>query len=177
MRTFKMKRRSRRSLALGLATIWGACGAGGCGSSASTRKLDTVTLERAIAESILTEKHIYTLVSCPASTPQQEGRKFTCEAKLTVGTYPIYVTETNRSGHVRYGNQAALIALNTSRVARAIEASVLGERHLHARVSCPSGVLQQKGLTFTCTAKVGHKSYPFKVSEIDSDGHVHYVGE
>jgi hypothetical protein len=146
----------------------------GCGSS--TAKLNTVAIERAIAESILTQRHIRSLVSCPAGIPQQEGRTFTCEAKLTVGAYPMYVTETDGSGHVRYGNKAGLVALDTASVERAIETSILSQRKLHAHVACPTGVLQQKDLVFTCTARIGAKSYPFSVTEVDGSGHVRYVG-
>jgi hypothetical protein len=146
----------------------------GCGSGAA--QLNTVAVERAIAKSILTESHIYSLVSCPAGIPQQKGRAFTCEAKLTVGAYPMYVTEIDGSGHVRYGDKAALVALDTARVERAIQSSMLAERGLHTRVACPAGVLQQKDLVFTCTARDGAKSYPFSVTEMDGSGHVRYVG-
>jgi hypothetical protein len=124
----------------------------------------------------LTERHIYTLVTCPAKMPQQQGRTFTCQAKLAVGTYPMYVTETDNAGHVRYANSAPLVTLNTAKVAHAIEASVLAQRHLHARVSCPSGVLQRKGLSFTCTAHIGSGHAPFAVTVVDRNGHVRYVG-
>jgi len=146
----------------------------GCGSSSAV-KLDNAALERSIAESILTQRHVYTLVSCPAE-PQREGITFTCKAMLTVGTYPITVTETDGSGHVRYGNQVALVALDTTKVARAIKASVLAQRGLHVRVVCPSNVLQQKGLAFACTVKSAGKSYRFEVTETNDHGHVRYIG-
>jgi hypothetical protein len=147
----------------------------GCGSSSSGVHLNKVGLERAIAESILTEHHIYTLVSCPTE-PQQEGLKFTCEAMLTVGRYPIEVTETNGKGHVSYANTTPLVVLDSASVTRAIKRTLLTERGLHAHVSCPSNVLQQKGVIFTCTAVVRGKSYPFEVTEVDSRGAVHYIG-
>ncbi len=177
MRTSQKKRQPMRAPALMLALVVALTAAlAGCGSSdAKPKTLSTVNVERAIARSILTERHIYSLVSCPAE-PQQSGRTFTCEAKLTVGTYPMYVTETDGSGHVRYGNKTPLVALDTARVQRAIEASVLAQRGLHARVACPAGVLQHKGLVFTCTARVGGKHYPFSVTEVDGHGHVRYIG-
>jgi hypothetical protein len=42
--------------------------------------------------------------------------------------------------------------LNTKRVALAIEQSILSERQLHAKVTCPAAVPQAKGRTFTCLA-------------------------
>jgi hypothetical protein len=163
----------------GAAAALGGCGGGeetSVSPSAATAKISQVAVERAIATSILKQRHMYALVSCPAGIPQQKGRKFTCEAKLTVGTYPMYVTETDGNGHVRYGNKAPLVALNTGKVQEAIQASILAQRNLTAQVRCPSGVLQQKGLKFRCTAKVAGKAYPFEVVETDGNGNVKYVG-
>jgi allophanate hydrolase subunit 2 len=42
--------------------------------------------------------------------------------------------------------------LNTARVALSIEQSILKERHIHAKVSCPAVVPQETGKTFTCIA-------------------------
>jgi hypothetical protein len=42
--------------------------------------------------------------------------------------------------------------LNTARIALSIEQSILKERHIHAKVSCPAVVAQQTGKTFTCVA-------------------------
>jgi hypothetical protein len=146
----------------------------GCGASNS--KLNTVVVERAIANTILAERHIDATVSCPPGVPQQKGRVFTCTARLAVGTYPVSVTEADGNGHVRYGNPAPLSVLDTARVARAITISIRSQRRLQAHVVCPSGVLQQKGLVFTCTATVRRHGYPFTVTEVDGNGHVRYVG-
>lgn len=148
----------------------------GCGSSAGMATLDTVKLERAIAGSILTGHHVYTLVSCPAHVPQQRGHRFACTANLSVGRYPVYVTEVDGGGHVSYGDEAPLSTLDTQRVEQSIAASIHARRGLRANVVCPDEVLQQRGLTFTCTATVGSRSYPFAVTESDGDGHVRYVG-
>lgn len=42
--------------------------------------------------------------------------------------------------------------LNVKRVELAITQSILTERHQHANVRCPKGVLQEQGLTFKCIA-------------------------
>lgn len=153
-----------------------AAGAAFAGCGTSTSKLNTVTVERAIANSILTERHIHATVSCPPRIPQQKGRVFTCTARPAVGAYPVSVTEIDGNGHVRYGNPAPLSVLDTARVARAITISIRTQRRLRAHVVCPSGVLQQKGLVFTCTATVHSRGYPFTVTEVDGNGHVQYVG-
>jgi hypothetical protein len=96
------------------------------------------------------------------------------------------------------GSSRAPIILNTEKVERAIEHSSLAQRGTHARVSCPSGVHQKKGLSFSCTAVVDRDSAPccpevdkrgstrcctavvergstrFVVTELDGHGHVHY---
>jgi hypothetical protein len=145
----------------------------GCGSGATT--LDSVRVERAIADSILRERNLRTTVSCPTRVPQKSGHAFTCQARLDVGIYPIAVTETNGAGHVRYENRSPLLVLNTIKVQRAIRASILEQRHLRAVVRCPAEILQEVGLTFTCRASVNGRSYPFAVSETDGEGHVRYL--
>jgi hypothetical protein len=64
--------------------------------------------------------------------------------------------------------------LNTEKVERAIEQSSFSQRGADARVSCPSGVHQRKGLVFSCTAVVGRASTRFVVTEVDDAGNVHY---
>ena len=64
--------------------------------------------------------------------------------------------------------------LNTEKVERAIERSSMAQRRLSARVTCPSGVRQKKGLQFSCTAVVKRASTRFVVTQLDGSGHVHY---
>jgi hypothetical protein len=147
-----------------------------CGSS--TRNLDSVTVERAIAKSILRERGLYTTVACPSKVPQLVRRVFTCTARLDVGRYPVMVTEINGSGRVGFQDERPLVVLNVAKVQRAIEASVFHQRHLRATASCPAEVLQRAGLVFQCTAVIDGEAhrYPFVVSELDDAGHVRYVG-
>jgi hypothetical protein len=72
------------------------------------------------------------------------------------------------------GSAGSPTILNTEKVERAIEQSSFVQRGLHAEVSCPSGVHQKKGLTFSCTAVVGRRSTLFTVSELNGSGQVHY---
>lgn len=65
--------------------------------------------------------------------------------------------------------------LDTERVERAIERSVLEKRHLTTTVSCPSDIEQKKGLKFRCIATYKGGRTPFVVTE-DAKGAVHYVG-
>ena len=69
----------------------------------------------------------------------------------------------------------AATILNTEKVERAIERSVAAQRGKTARVSCPSGVHQKKGLVFSCTALVKKVSTRFVVTQQDGAGQVRYV--
>lgn len=72
------------------------------------------------------------------------------------------------------GSPAAPTILDTEKVERAIERSSLEQRDKVARVSCPSGVRQASGRTFTCTAVVGKATTRFRVAQLDDRGHVRY---
>jgi len=146
---------------------------GGCGS---TPTLSTIATERAIAASILTQRHVRAKVTCPSRVPRRAGLTFTCTATLDVGTYPVLATEVNASGRIRYENQSRLVILNIAAVERAIRRSILSQRHLRSTMTCPAAVIQQAGVRFTCTATVNGRRYPFEVTEIDGNGHVRYLG-
>jgi hypothetical protein len=166
--------------AFGLAELLAALLAAVCLSAcaSSISNLDSARIERAIARSILTEHHLDATVSCPAKIRQLRGDVFTCTALFEVGTYPVTVTETGNGGEVRYRDERPLVALNIAKVQGAIEASVARERHVRAKVSCPGEVLQQVGLHFRCIAVFagGARRAEFDVQELDSTGHVRYVG-
>jgi hypothetical protein len=68
----------------------------------------------------------------------------------------------------------APVILNTKAVEHAIEASILTQRKLTADVDCPSGVHQQKGLTFRCIATTTGAKATFVVRQTDDQGHVTY---
>ena len=79
---------------------------------------------------------------------------------------------------------SAKTKLNTARVARSIEQSILTQRHLRSRVVCPTSVPQEKGRTFECVAttetvkqpvKVGKT--PFVVTVQNVNGYVTYEGK
>jgi hypothetical protein len=67
-------------------------------------------------------------------------------------------------------------ALDTERVERAIEQSILQKRKIQATVSCPSGIELKKGKKFRCLATYKGGRTPFLVTEDDDKGAVHYVG-
>ncbi|MHB8234707.1 MAG: DUF4333 domain-containing protein [Solirubrobacteraceae bacterium] len=157
------------------APLLGLLGLSACGSS--TQSLNSAKIERSIAQSILKQHGLHAAVACPSENGLQKGRSFTCTARLDVGVYPVTVTETDGSGHVRYSDRRPLAALDIAKVQRAIEVSIFRQRHVSAKASCPAEVLQQAGVSFRCSAVIAGASrrYPFAVREIDNAGHVRYV--
>ncbi len=79
---------------------------------------------------------------------------------------------------------AKATALDTTRVAQSIAASILAQRHLHAKVVCPVGIAQEAGKTFECIATTPNAknpkvtvTTPFVVTIESSKGYVTYVGK
>jgi hypothetical protein len=66
------------------------------------------------------------------------------------------------------------VILNTERVERSIEGSILAQRDLASMVSCPVNIVQA-GVAFDCQATVRGRQFRVVVSETDSNGHVTYV--
>ena len=65
--------------------------------------------------------------------------------------------------------------LSTTQTKKAIEESILTQRHIHATVVCPTEVVREKGVTFQCVATTpnGAKTV-FHVVEANSRGYVEY---
>jgi len=81
-------------------------------------------------------------------------------------------------------NGSAKTNLNTARVARSIEQSILTQRHLRAKVVCPTSVPQEKGRKFECVATTETVKHPVKVGKtpfvvtVQNDkGYVTYEGK
>jgi ABC-type Fe3+-hydroxamate transport system substrate-binding protein len=69
---------------------------------------------------------------------------------------------------------SAKVNLNTPHIERAIELSILSQRHVHAKVVCPKVVPQKKGHDFTCVATVDKNTTPFAVVQQNNSGYVTY---
>jgi hypothetical protein len=106
---------SSHRLALAAAVLCCVGFLGACGSSKSTQgsttraatTLDTRRVALAIEQSILSERHIRSHVTCPTAVPQRAGRIFVCIA--TVGSVKHHTTSTpfvvkvqNDKGYVTY---------------------------------------------------------------------------
>jgi hypothetical protein len=180
-RSRRCTRRAARRIGAGLAGAVVCVAIAACGSSAPTKKIDTAALERSIAKSILVEHHLSTKVSCPAKVSEQKGANFNCYALLQVGRYRVPVTQVNGHGGVSWHARQPIVLLNIGRVKQAIEASIVKQRKVRAKVRCPGRVLQARGIRFTCVAtthggtKVHAGSYPFRVTETNGAGRVAYI--
>jgi Domain of unknown function (DUF4333) len=66
--------------------------------------LDTAKVEHAIEASILDQRRVRAMVSCPSEVLQQAGVRFRCTARIDGGArgYPFVVSETDNAGHLRY---------------------------------------------------------------------------
>ena len=84
---------------------------GACGSSSpkptvtASGVLDPKPIERAIAHSIVTQRHVRAYVTCPSGVPQMKGVTFVCLAVTRFGTTSFTVTQDNSYGHVVYRAQ------------------------------------------------------------------------
>jgi len=121
-----------------------------------------------------------------ATTPRTAGRVAArrgatlAAAALTGAALLSACGSSGSSGTTSGGN------LDTARVALSIEQSILSERHIHAKVTCPVTVAQETGKIFTCTAvsTVTTKgkpattvTTPFTVTVQNNKGYVTYRGE
>lgn len=92
-------------LGLAIAATLAACGSSSTSSSSSTAAkvdLNTPHVERAIALSILNQRHVHAKVVCPRRVPQEKGHDFTCIATVGKNTTPFIVTQQNNGGYVTY---------------------------------------------------------------------------
>jgi len=71
-------------------------------SQAPLATLNTAKVEQAINQSILSQRHLSSVVTCPAEVIQRAGIVFTCTATVNGRAYHFAVTEVDGNGHVRY---------------------------------------------------------------------------
>ncbi len=64
--------------------------------------LDIARVQKAIGDSILSQRHLHSAVTCPVEVIQQARVRFTCTATIAGLRYPFAVTELNSDGQVRY---------------------------------------------------------------------------
>lgn len=108
----------------------------------------------------------------PASI--RRGRAFRGATAVAAALATAAIISSCGSSSSSSSSTSAKTNLNTPHVERAIERSILSERHVHARVVCPKVVPQEKGRNFTCIATVGKTTTPFAVVQQNNGGYVTY---
>ena len=69
----------------------------------------------------------------------------------------------------------AASTLDPTRIEKAIEVSIVQQRHALSIAVCPTGVARRAGMQFTCTATTANgRRFRFLVTEKDNRGNVHY---
>ncbi len=71
-------------------------------NQASLVTLNIAGVEQAIKQSISSQRHLNSTVTCPAEVIQKAGIVFTCTAVVNGRSSPFEVTEVDDKGHVRY---------------------------------------------------------------------------
>jgi hypothetical protein len=71
-------------------------------SQAPLLTLNVAVVEQAIARSILSQRHVSAIVTCPTQILQKQGTFFTCSALIAGHHHTFDVTEVNDSGHISY---------------------------------------------------------------------------
>jgi len=70
------------------------------------------------------------------------------------------------------------VHLNTHQTQVAIEDTVFSDRHIHAKVTCPAEVVQEKGVSFVCVATTpAGATTPFQVTQMNNKGYVEYKAQ
>jgi major membrane immunogen (membrane-anchored lipoprotein) len=76
-----------------------------CGSSGSPATLNSGRIERAIAQSSLTQRGLRAEVTCPGEVRVENGSVFSCTAVVGHTTTRFAVTQIDGAGHVKYEGQ------------------------------------------------------------------------
>lgn len=103
------------------------------------------------------------------AAPARPGCRLATRAQIAFATGTVVI------GLGACGSQPTRI-LDTEKVERAIEQSILQKRHISAQVSCPSGTPQRTGYAFRCLATYRGGQTVFVVTEENANGGVYYVG-
>jgi hypothetical protein len=137
-----------RALGAALALTLGAT-ALGCGDDT----LDASKVEQGIEQDLSSATAQIASVSCPADMKEEEGKQFTCDAKLEGGgKAQVTVTQTDDRGNAVYAFKPGTMELADDAVEPVIEESLAARGVEGAQVDCPSLMPVADGATATCDA-------------------------
>jgi hypothetical protein len=139
-------------------------------------------------------EHMPGNTSIPTTVPQPAGaarakrsataRRAALLAVALAAAASIAACGSSSSSNSTSGSASGEVAgkrLDTARIQRSIELSILSEKHIHAAVTCPTEE-QRQGNVFTCYAsgtltrngKTEAFRTPFTVEEVNARGYVYY---
>ena len=121
----------------------------GCGSDT----VDAGEVEAAIEQQLSSATVRVSTVSCPDDVEQEEGAKFTCDAKLEGGgKAKVQVTQTSNAGDFTYSFKPGTVQLTDDAVEPAREKDLAAGGLPGTTVDCPDTINVKTGETVACTA-------------------------
>jgi hypothetical protein len=115
--------------------------------------IDPEKVEQGIEQDLSSATAQITTVSCPSDVKKEEGKKFTCDAKLEGGgKAQVTVTQTDSRGNGTYAFKPGTLQLSDNSVEPALEESLTAKGVSDPQVDCPESILVKEGETVTCTA-------------------------
>jgi hypothetical protein len=140
--------RTVRTLAVALA-IGLSAAALGCGEDT----VDAEKVEEGIEQDLSSSTAQIASVSCPSDVEQEEGKQFTCDAKLADGgKAQVTVTQTDGRGNAIYAFKPGTMQLADNAVEPVIEDSLTARGIVGVQVDCPSLIPVADGKSATCDA-------------------------
>jgi Domain of unknown function (DUF4333) len=121
----------------------------GCGDDT----VDAEKVEQGIEQDLSSATAQITSVSCPSDVKQEEGKTFTCDAKLEGGgKAQVTVTQTDNRGNGTYAFKPGTLQLSDNSVEPVLEESLTAKGVSDPQADCPELIPVKEGATVTCTA-------------------------
>jgi len=121
-----------------------------CGSDT----IDSGKVETEIEQSLSSTTAKIVSVACPDDVQREEGKKFTCDAKLEGGgKAQVVVTQTDDRGNGTYAFKPGTVQVSDDTVEPVIEESLTAKGASGVRVDCPDLITVADGASVTCDAQ------------------------
>jgi hypothetical protein len=115
--------------------------------------VDPEKVEQGIEQDLSSATAQITSVSCPSDVKMEEGKTFTCDAKLEGGgKAQVTVTQTDNRGNGTYAFKPGSLQLSDNSVEPVLEESLTAKGVSDPHVGCPELISVKEGETATCTA-------------------------
>jgi Domain of unknown function (DUF4333) len=123
-------------------------------ASCGNDTVDADKVEAGIEQNLSSATAQIVSVSCPDDVKKEEGKKFTCDAKLEGGgRAEVVVTQTDDRGNGTYAFNPGSVMVSGSVVASQLGKSLEASGVSGAQVTCPDLIKVADGQTATCDAQ------------------------